>query len=162
MARRAGPAHLVGDLARELEHLPVEKEEAGEPELGDERDLFAEAGVGTTAQAGGRGAVALLERAPADLGQLHGRRIGTVGEVGVAIAKLVRQVELEPFGELDGRPNGVLVLGPAGGSLRRRGKDELLVSAPLGLAAFERDVVLHGDEHVLQARTARMVRMYVS
>ena len=37
-----------------------------------------------------------------------------------------------------------------------------LVSAPLGLAALERDVVLHGDEHVLQARAARMMGMHVS
>ena len=44
MAWRAGPAHLVGDLARELEHLPVKEEEAGQPELGDERELLAEAG----------------------------------------------------------------------------------------------------------------------
>ena len=41
MARRAGPAYLECHLARELEHLPVEEEEAGEPELGDERELFA-------------------------------------------------------------------------------------------------------------------------
>ena len=40
--RRAGPAHLGGDLARELEHLPVEQEEAGEPELVDQRELVVE------------------------------------------------------------------------------------------------------------------------
>src|SRR5258705_3829615 len=32
---RARPAHLERDLARELEHLPVEQEEAGEAELVD-------------------------------------------------------------------------------------------------------------------------------
>src|SRR4029079_15457220 len=41
-------------------------------------------------------------------------------------------------------------------------KDELLVTAPLGFAAVECDVVLHGDEHVLQARAAQMVGMDVA
>ena len=40
--RRAGPAHLGGDLGGELEHLPVEQEEAGEPELVDQRELVLE------------------------------------------------------------------------------------------------------------------------
>jgi hypothetical protein len=37
---RAGAAHLERHLARELEHLPVEEEEAGEAELVDERELL--------------------------------------------------------------------------------------------------------------------------
>jgi hypothetical protein len=44
MARRAGPAHLERHLARELEHLPVEEEEAREPQLGDQRELFSQTG----------------------------------------------------------------------------------------------------------------------
>ena len=43
VARRAGAAHLEGALARELEHLPVEEEEAGEPEARDQRELLVEA-----------------------------------------------------------------------------------------------------------------------
>ena len=39
---RAGAAHLERDLARELEHLPVEEEEAGEAELVDELELLLE------------------------------------------------------------------------------------------------------------------------
>ena len=39
---RAGAAHLERDLARELEHLPVEEEEAGEAELVDQRKLLFE------------------------------------------------------------------------------------------------------------------------
>ena len=35
-----GPAHLERDLARELEHLPVEQEEPGEAELVDQRELL--------------------------------------------------------------------------------------------------------------------------
>ena len=38
-ARRVGAAHLPRALARELEHLVVEEEEPGEPELVDEREL---------------------------------------------------------------------------------------------------------------------------
>src|SRR6266542_1855309 len=40
---RAGPAHLEGDLARELEHFPVEQEETGEPELVDQHELLVQA-----------------------------------------------------------------------------------------------------------------------
>ena len=39
---RAGAAHLERDLARELEHLPVEEEEAGKAELVDQRELLLE------------------------------------------------------------------------------------------------------------------------
>ncbi len=38
--RRAGPADPVRDLTRQLEHLPVEEEEAGEPELVDQAQLL--------------------------------------------------------------------------------------------------------------------------
>ena len=41
---RAGPAHLVRDLAGELEHLPVEQEEAGELQLGDQGQLLSQPG----------------------------------------------------------------------------------------------------------------------
>ena len=40
VAGRAGAAHLGGDLARELEHLPVQEEEPGELQLGDEGELL--------------------------------------------------------------------------------------------------------------------------
>ena len=42
MPRRALPPHLERHLARQLEHLPVQEEEAGEPELGDQRELLVE------------------------------------------------------------------------------------------------------------------------
>src|SRR5207248_11793884 len=41
--RRAGAADLERDLARELEHLPVEEEEAGEAELVDQGELLVQA-----------------------------------------------------------------------------------------------------------------------
>ena len=42
-AWRIGAAHLARALARELEHLVVEEEEPGEPELVDQRELVVEA-----------------------------------------------------------------------------------------------------------------------
>ena len=41
-AGRVAAAHLQRALPRELEHLPVEQEEAGEPELVDQRELALE------------------------------------------------------------------------------------------------------------------------
>ena len=40
--QRVRAAHLERDLARELEHLAVEQEEAGEAELVDQRELLVE------------------------------------------------------------------------------------------------------------------------
>ncbi len=40
---RARPAHLARDLASKLEHLPVQQEEAREPQLVDEDELFLQA-----------------------------------------------------------------------------------------------------------------------
>ena len=45
-ARRAGPADPGRELPRELEHLPVEEEEAGEPELVDQPQLLLEPRAG--------------------------------------------------------------------------------------------------------------------
>src|SRR4051794_11859035 len=109
--RRAGAAHLVRDLARKLEHLPVEEEEAREPELGDERELLAQAGVRARSQILRRVPVTLLECARAHLGELHVGRVRAVREIGIAIAELVSEVELEPLGQLDGRPDGIPVSG---------------------------------------------------
>ena len=62
---RAGAAHLDRDLARELEHLPVQQEEAGEAELVDQRELLVEA----------RANSALVAVAPrVALGEQRGRR----------------------------------------------------------------------------------------
>ena len=49
-----------------------------------------------------RDGVALAEEAVAQRAQLLDRRLVAVGEVGIAVAELLRQVELEPLRELDG------------------------------------------------------------
>ena len=89
---RPGPAHLERDLARELEHLPVQQEEAGEAEVADQRELLVEAGEHAPLVAVQPG-VALRERALADATELDDRRLVPVGEVGIAVAELLRQVE---------------------------------------------------------------------
>ena len=44
VARRLPPAHLARHVGGELEHLPVQQEEPGEPELVDERQLLVQTG----------------------------------------------------------------------------------------------------------------------
>ena len=53
-ARRAGPAHLGGDLARQLEHLVVQAEKSRQPELLDQPQLLVEAGARLRRKARGR------------------------------------------------------------------------------------------------------------
>src|SRR5205823_4667109 len=80
------PPHLVRDLARELEHFPVEQEEAGEPELVDQRKLFFQPGANVLLAAV-QSRIALAEGALADGAQLHDRGLDTVGEVGIAVTE---------------------------------------------------------------------------
>ena len=95
--RRVAPPHLVRALARELEHLPVEEEEAGEPELVDQRQLLPQPPPGLTEQQSVTWWVAVGERGLADLRELPDRGLLAVGEVGIAVAELGGQVELEPL-----------------------------------------------------------------
>ncbi len=53
--RRVRPAHLARALAGDLEHFVVEEEEAGEPELVDERELVFQASRCCFSQRRGRG-----------------------------------------------------------------------------------------------------------
>ena len=66
-----------------------------------------------------RVAVALLEGAVADAGELPDRRLAGVGEVGVAVAEVLGQVELEPLGELGRARDRVAVVREALLPLRR-------------------------------------------
>jgi hypothetical protein len=162
VAGRAGAADLERDLARELEHLPVEKEEAGEAELGDERQLLAQARIRAGAQSDGRVAVALFEGMPADAGELDVGRIGAVGEVRIPVAELLGEVELEPLGELGGGAHRIPVVGKARGGFPGWKEDAFLVPAPLRFAALERNFVFHRYKHVLQVKAAGMVRVDVA
>ena len=160
MARRAGAAHLEGALARELEHLPVQEEEAGEAEARDQRQLVVEAFAARRACGRCAFGVALGEGAVADGAELDVGRVGAVGEVGVAVAELLGQVELAAVGDL-ARARG-RVAWQALEHLVRREQDGLVVAAALRLAAVERGAVADRDERVLEAGAAEVVRVDVA
>ncbi len=161
VAHRAGPAHVVGDLARKLQDFPVEQEEACETELVDQRELLFEP-LAHAALVAVEVRVALGERVLADAAQLHDRGLRPVGEVGIAVAELLGEVERQPLGELDGARCGVAVVGKAVEHVLRRGEDGLVVAAPLALAAVERGAAADRDEHVLQRGPTRIVCVHVA
>src|ERR1700730_7187041 len=89
----SGTTYLVRDLTRELEHLPVQQEEAGQPELLDQHELFLES-LANAFLVAVQFRVALDEGVLADTAQLHDRRFHPVGEVGIAVAELLCPIEL--------------------------------------------------------------------
>ena len=99
MPRAAGAAHLERALARQLEHLPVQQEEPGKAEPGDQLQLVVEP-LARLALVAVRVRIPLGECAVADLAQLHVGGVDAVGEVGIAVAELLRQVELAAVGDL--------------------------------------------------------------
>ena len=150
VSRCARAAQVERDLPRQLEHLEVEEEEAGQLEVGDEPQLLLQALAGSPLVAV-RAGVALGERALADAAQLRVGRLLAVGEVGIAVAELLGQVELEPSGELDrAGDGGARRRGSARPSRRRRTEDALAVAAPLALGAVQRRAMADGDERVLE------------
>ena len=76
LAGCARPAHLDGDLPCELEDLAVQQEEAGEPVVGDQRELLVEARGGGRVLRAAR-AVALVQGVPRRCAQLA---VGVVRE----------------------------------------------------------------------------------
>ena len=106
--------------------------------------------------------VALAEEAVAELAQLLDRGLVAVGEVGVAVAELLRQVELETLRELTGALDRGSVVGETLVHLLRCEQHRLVVAAPLALAAVERRAVADRDERVLQADARARVRMRVA
>src|SRR6266511_1951184 len=162
MARGAGPSHLEGDFAGELEHLPMEEEEAREAKLGDQRQLLPQPGFRSGAQGSRRIPVAVPKSSVADSRKLDVRGIEAVGEVRIAVAELLGEIELQTLGELGGRLDCAGVIGEAGGGLRWGQEGSLFVPVPFRLAGLQRDLVLHGHEHVLQVEATRMVRMRVT
>jgi hypothetical protein len=89
-------------------------------------------------------------------------RLFAVGEIGIAVAELLGEVEPQPLGELDRRAHGLGVVGKACGGLVRRAESGLVVSPPLGLAALERRPVLDRDEDVLKIHPAGVVNVDIA
>ena len=163
VTRRVAAAHLERAFARELEHVPVQEEEAGEPELVDQLQLLLEPRARLAAELVAS-RVALLEGAVADVRELDDRRLGAVGEVRVAVAELLGEVEPQPLGELDrARDRGAILretLAPS-----RAGESRTLSWLPRRSASQPSSdaAVADGDEDVLeQARAAQMVRVDVA
>src|SRR5206468_6701035 len=131
-------------LPRQLEHLAVEEEEPGQPELVDQPQLVLEPSSRLSPKASRAlrhrvtRAVALVESVAADLRELLDRGLLTVREVGIAVAELLRQVELEPCGELCGALGRLLVEREALEHLLGRPQDALPVPSPFRLAPLER------------------------
>ena len=160
VAGRAGAAHLGGDLAGELEHLPVQEEEPGELQLGDEGELLPQSCSRTIAIV--RPLVAVSERTLADVAELAVGGLEAVGEVGIAVAELLGQVEAQAGGDLGRAEHGVAVLREAVDHLLGREQDGLVVAAPLLLAAVERGAAADRDERVLECATPLVVGVDVA
>ena len=90
------------------------------------------------------------------------RGVGAVGEVGVAVAELLGEVEGESLRD----PHRALGCGPvdphkALDHLGRRAEHRLAVAAAFALAAVERGAAADRDERVLEQRPSRRVRVDV-
>ena len=162
-AGRVATAHLQGALAGEVEHLPVEQEEPREVELVDQRELALEAIARPREQPLVARWIAVGEGVVADLGELADRGLVAVGEVGIAVAELLGEVELEALRDLDGAGGGGRVdAGEEVGRICRRPQDALAVAAPLLLAAVEGGAAADRDERVLEERAPRRMGMHVA
>ena len=161
VARDRAAANLERALPRQLEHLPVQEEEAGEAELADQLQLLVEP-LARAALVPVGVAVPLLEGAVADPRELPDRRLAGLGEVRVAVAEVLGQVELETCRELAGALDGVAVEREALRQLARSGEDALAVAAPLRFAAVQRGAVTDRHEHVLEGGPALVVRMRIA
>ncbi len=110
----------------------MKEEEPGELQLGDQRELLVEP-------------LPRLAVSPIPLGkglltddsELAVGRLEPIGEVRLAVAELLSQVEGETGGELGRAENGVAVVGEAVEHRVRWEQHRLVVAAPFRLAAVE-------------------------
>ena len=140
----------------------VEEEEAGEAEVGDQRELLVEPPPCPTLQHSVAWPVALGERGVADAAELDVGGIGAVGEVRVAVAELLGQVELEPLGDSACSRDRFGVIREAFVHVGHGEEHALPVAPPLGLAALERRAVPDRHERVLEHGSRGAVRVHVA
>jgi hypothetical protein len=156
--RRLRPAHLERHLARELEHVAVEQEEAGQAEVADHVQLLVEPPRGLLAPPAA--AVTLLEHRGAELRQLA---VGVrVLGAGVAVAEVLGQIEREPFRKPAALLDGIPVLAEALEHPLGRGQHVGGVAAAARLGLVERPSESHRDHRVLQRDALARVRVDVA
>ena len=156
--RRLRPTHLEGHLARQLEQVPMQEEEARQPEVADHAQLLVEPPRRLIAPA--PPAVALLEERAAQLGQLA---VGVrVLGAGVAIAEVLGEVEAEPLRKPAALLDGVGVLAEALAHPLGRGQHMRRVAAPARFRLVERPAQPHRDHRVLQRDAIARVRVDVA
>ena len=157
-AAGARPAHPHRHVARHLEDVAVEEEEAGEAMVGDQPQLLIEPRAGLVPVGGAP--IAALELGPADAreGGLGG--LARVGEVGVGVAQVLRQVEAAAVGHGRRRPHRLG--GEPGRGLGGGAQHRLVVSAPLGLAPLEGGAHADRDERVLEEGAPGRVGVHVA
>ena len=149
-ARDAGRAHVAGHLLRQLEHLVVDEEEAGEVVQLDQPQLLDELCLGLRAL--GRRPVALAEAFAADPFELAERR-GALGQRwrGQPVAEVARQVEAAtPRDPHRVRRRLGVVAREALGLLLGAAQPELGVRPALGVGLVEGRAMADRDQHVLQ------------
>ena len=139
----------------------MQQEEPGEADALDQRELFVET-LPSASLVPVQRCVPLAEQAVAERAQLHDRRLVAVGEVRVAVAELLREVELEPLRELARPRDRFPVVGEPFEQLGRREQHRLVVAAPFALAPVERRAVADRDERILQADARTSMRVRVS
>ena len=94
--------------------------------------------------------------------RLGDRGLVPVGEVRVAVAELLGQVELEPLGELARALDGIGVHRKPLPSLFGGEEHGLVIPAPLTFRALEGRPVANGDHRVLERGATRVVRMRIA
>jgi len=124
----------------------VQEEEARQAELRDQLQLVREP-LACAPLVPVRVGIAIGERTLADVAQLLVGGVDAVGEVRVAVAELLRQVEDAALGDL-ARAQGRVLRQPLDHLVRRQ-QHALVIAAPLALAAVERRPAADRNERVL-------------
>ena len=149
------PAHLAGHLARQLEHVAVQQEEARQAEMADHPQLLLQARLRV-----GAAGIALLDLEPAQLGELA---VGVgILRARVAVAQVLGQVEAQALGQQAALLHRALVLAKALGHALGWGEHVRGVAAPPRLGLVEGRAHAHRDHRVLQRGALTRVHVDVA
>ena len=161
-ARDAGRAHVAGHLLRQLEHLVVDEEEAGEVVQLDQPQLLDELCLGLRTL--GWRAVTVAQPFAADALELAERR-GALGQRGRGqpVAEVAREVEVATLCDAHRvRRRLRVVAREALGLLLGAAQPELGVGTALGVRLVEGRAMVDRDQHVLQPVPLARVVVHVA